>query len=225
MNNFVLFGTEHLMTIGIGIIICLSLIILGSFLHDKVFPRIIALIILVIKITELVFRHDYYRERVIDLLPLHLCNLALILAVLMMFLNSKIIFQPLFFWSLGAVFAIITPEIRDGIKNYATLSFFITHFFILFATLYGLIIFKFKPTKIGAVGSFIFLNIIALILFFVNKKLGTNYLYVNAAPTSSSPVDFFGPWPYYIIIVEIIYIILSSILYYPFRSRRTRYIK
>lgn len=225
MNTFILFGTEHLTTIGVGFVACLFLIILGSFLHDGVFPRIIALIILVIKITELVFRHDFYGERVVNLLPLHLCNLSLVLAILMMLFNSKIIFQPVFFWSLGALFAIITPEIRDGIQNYATLSFFITHFFILFATLYGLIVFKFRPTKLGAIGSFIFLNIVAIALFFVNKRLGTNYLYVNAAPSTSSPIDFFGPWPFYIIVVEIIYIILSSILYYPFRNKRMRYMR
>lgn len=225
MDKFILFGNAHLITMALGVIISFLFIFLAFLVRKDSLAKFLAVVILLIKIAELMYRHHYFGEEVISLLPLHLCNLTLILAILMMFTSSKIIFQPLYFWSIGAVFAILTPEIKLGMKDFASMSFFITHFFILFAAVFGLIHFKFKVTKAGAIGSFIFLNIIALGTYFLNKKLGTNYLYVNAPPSSASPVDFFGPWPYYIFSVEGIYIALTFILYLPFREKKTRYIR
>lgn len=225
MNSFVLFSNAHLISIALGFVVSFLFIILGFFIRKDSLAKFLAVIVIGIKVAELVYRHHFFNEQVIDLLPLHLCNLTIILAGIMMLFESKIVFQPLYFWGIGALFAIVFPELKEGMRDFASLSFFITHFFILFAMAYGIIHFNFRVTKMGAFGSFIFLNLVALGLYFLNEKLGTNYLYVNRPPSSASPVDFFGPWPYYIFSVEGIYIALSFILYLPFREKKTRYIK
>lgn len=223
MNSFILFGTQHFIALGLGTIISFLLIVLAFFLRKENVAKTLALITLIIKIVELSYRYHYFGEKISELLPLHLCNIVLILAIFMMFFQSKIFFQPVYFWSLGALFALITPEIPYDLKNFASISFFITHFFILFSTIFGLIHFKFRVSKSGLIGSFLLLNLLAFILFFVNKKLGTNYLFVNSPPSAKTLVDLLGPWPYYIFSVEGIYIALSFILYLPFRERKTRY--
>lgn len=225
MNSFILFGNEHLIALALGVGISILFILLAFIVRKDSLAKFLAVVTLLIKIAELLYRHRFFGEKFVDLLPLHLCNLVLILAILMMFTSSKIIFQPVYFWSIGALFALITPEIRLGMKDFASISFFITHFFILFSVLFGLIHFNFRITKAGAVGSFIFLNLIAFGLYFFNKRLGTNYLYVNAPPSTTSPIDFFGPWPYYIFSVEGLYIALTFIFYLPFREKKTRYIR
>lgn len=223
MDTFILFGTQHFITLALGTLSCILFILLSFFLRKENIAKALALITLVIKVAELSYRYNYFGEKISELLPLHLCNIVLILSIIMMFFNSKIIFQPVYFWSLGAIFAVITPEIPYDLKNFASISFFVTHFFIIFSTFFGLIHFKFRVTKSGAIGSFILLNIIAFILFFVNKKLGTNYLFVNRPPAATSLIDILGPWPYYILSVEGIYVVLSFILYLPFRERKTKY--
>lgn len=225
MDKFILFGNAHIIAIVIGFIVSLLFIILGFFVRKDSLAKFLAVVVLGIKIAELIYRYHYFGEKITDLLPLHLCNLTIILAGIMMLTSSKTVFQPLYFWGIGALFAIITPDLRLGLNDFASISFFITHFFILFSIAYGLIHFKFRVSKAGAVGSFIFLNIVALGLFYLNQRLGTNYLYVNRPPSSATPVDFFGPWPYYIFSVEGIYIALSFILYLPFREKKTRYIR
>lgn len=225
MDKFILFGNAHLIAIGIGFAVSIFFIFLGFFIRKDSLAKFLAVVVLGIKIAELVYRHHFFGEKIIDLLPLHLCNLTIILAGLMMLTSSKIVFQPLYFWGIGALFAIVTPDLKEGLHNFASISFFITHFFILFSIAFAIIHFNLRVTKAGAVGSFIFLNLVALGLYFLNEKLGTNYLYVNRPPSSASPVDFFGPWPYYIFSVEGIYIALSFILYLPFREKKTRYIK
>ena len=220
-DKFILFSNEHLITVGIGFISCILLVFLGFFTEKKAtFAKIVAIAVLGVKIAELLFRHHYYGETVAELLPLHLCPIVIILSIFMMFFHSEVLFQPVYFWSIGAFFAILTPDIRDGMGNFASQSFFITHFFILFSTAYAFVHFRFRPTKAGFLCSFFLLVTLAFIMYFVNNKLGTNFLYVNHPPVTKSLMDFMGPWPYYIFSLAGIDIAISFFMYLPFRKNK-----
>ncbi len=223
METFTLFSTEHFWFIGGGFLGILALTMVSAFLPKYKFAQFSAIVILLIKIAELSYRHIYVGEPIYSLLPLHMCNLTLIIAILTMLTKSQKLFQLTYYWCLGALFAVITPDIKYSFPHPLTLSFYITHFYLLFAAIYGILFFNFKPTFKGWINSFITLNIFAFIIFFINKKLGTNYLYVNRIPNFSSPLDYFGQWPYYIIVVEIIYLILTYGIYYPFRRKTYKY--
>ena len=224
-DKFILFSNEHLITVGIGFISCILLVFLGFFTEKKAtFAKIVAIAVLGVKIAELLFRHHYYGETVAQLLPLHLCPIVIILSIFMMFFHSEVLFQPVYFWSIGAFFAILMPDIRDGMSNFASQSFFITHFFILFSTAYAFVHFRFRPTKAGFLCSFLLLVTLAFIMYFVNNKLGTNFLYVNHPPVTKSLMDFMGPWPYYIFSLAGIDIAISFFMYLPFRkNKKTKY--
>ena len=220
-DKFILFSNEHLITVGIGFISCILLVFLGFFTEKKAtFAKIVAIVVLGVKIAELLFRHHYYGETVAQLLPLHLCPIVIILSIFMMFFHSEVLFQPVYFWSIGAFFAILMPDIRDGMSNFASQSFFITHFFILFSTAYAFVHFRFRPTRAGFLCSFLLLVTLAFIMYFVNNKLGTNYLYVNHPPVTKSLMDFMGPWPYYIFSLAGIDIAISFFMYLPFRKNK-----
>ena len=223
METFTLFSTEHFWFIGGGFLGILALTMVSAFLPKYKFAQFSAIVILLIKLAELSYRHIYVGEPIYSLLPLHMCNLTLIIAILTMLTKSQKLFQLTYYWCLGALFAVITPDIKYSFPHPLTLSFYITHFYLLFAAIYGILFFNFKPTFKGWINSFITLNIFAFIIFFINKKLGTNYLYVNRIPNFSSPLDYFGQWPYYIIVVEIIYLILTYGIYYPFRRKTYKY--
>lgn len=223
METFTLFSTEHFWFIGGGFLGILALTMVSAFLPKYKFAQFSAIVILLIKLAELSYRHIYVGEPIYSLLPLHMCNLTLIIAILTMLTKSQKLFQLTYFWCLGALFAVITPDIKYSFPHPLTLSFYITHFYLLFAAIYGILFFNFKPTFKGWINSFITLNIFAFIIFFINKKLGTNYLYVNRIPNFSSPLDYFGQWPYYIIVVEVIYLILTYGIYYPFRRKTYKY--
>ena len=224
-DKFILFSNEHLITVGIGFISCILLVFLGFFTEKKAtFAKIVAIAVLGVKIAELLFRHHYYGETVAELLPLHLCPIVIILSIFMMFFHSEVLFQPVYFWSIGAFFAILMPDIRDGMSNFASQSFFITHFFILFSTAYAFVHFRFRPTKAGFLCSFLLLVTLAFIMYFVNNKLGTNFLYVNHPPVTKSLMDFMGPWPYYIFSLAGIDIAISFFMYLPFRrNKKSKY--
>lgn len=225
-NRFILFGFEHFLAIGTGIGIGIFILLLAFFMDRRgriIFLRFLSLLVFGIKVGEILYKYYYNGETYIQLLPLHLCSLALILAIITSFVGSSFTFQPLYFWGIGAVFAIATPELNYGLKDPVSLSFFITHFFIILSIIYSMIYLRLRPSKAGVISSFFVINLAALGIFFINKELGTNYLYINRLPNTSTLLDVLGIWPYYIISVELVYLVLSFILYYPFRKRSFKY--
>lgn len=223
MSHFELFSTEHILSIGGYLFFYLFLLFVSQFFSKKNFAIVISCSVVIIKIVELIIRHGLYGETIKNLIPIHLCNVTLILAVISMIFPSKYLFQVVYFWSLGAISAILFPDSRLAFPNFVGISFFITHFFIIFAVIYQMIFLKCRPTFKGLLGSFVCINIFAGIVFKVNEILGTNYMYINYKPAFESPLDFFGPWPHYILIVEIIYIVLGILCWLPFKKKHYRY--
>lgn len=223
MEMFVLFGTSHMIMILIGVISVLLLIILGFLIRPQLLAKWISVSVLVIKLVEMYYRHRVLGEEIYRMLPFHLCNLTIILSLFMMFFHSKFLFQLVYFWFVGAIFAILTPDIIFAYPNFWTISFFITHFYLVFSALFALIHFHFRPTKRGMLMAFLFINLWAVLMYFVNQELGTNYLFVNRIPETTTLLSYFGAWPYYLLPVEGIYIIESILLYLPFRKSNIKF--
>ena len=223
METFKLFSNEHFVLIFSNIIFFIFLLFIANFFDKRHFAKITAIVIFILKLAELSYRHLYNSEEIFELLPLHLCNITLIFVIIMMLSGSKSLFQLCFYWSVGAIFAVATPDVKYSFPNFMTVSFFITHFYILFAVAYFYLYFSFRPAIWGYFTAFFTINIICLGVYFLNVHLGTNYLYVNRVPNFSSPLNYFGEWPYYIIVVELIYIILTYLLYLPFKSRAVKF--
>lgn len=210
----------------IGILGVAGLIGLGYCVNQKLLARGVSIIVLGIKIAEMYYRHAFLGEKFSQMLPFHLCNLAIIVSIFMMMFHSNVLFQLVYFWFVGAIFAIITPDIIFDYPNFFTISFFITHFYLIFASLFALIHFRFRPTKKGLVFAFVIINLWAVLMYFVNQKLGTNYLFVSRVPETKTLLSYLGPWPYYYLPVEGLYLAVSFFLYLPFRrsGRKFTYI-
>lgn len=187
--------------------------------QPKKIVRIISFAVLLIKCGEIFIRYKLIGEAWYQLLPLHLCNITLIFAIFGSIFRFTPFLYATFFWSLGAVFALLTPEVRETFPHFFNISFFSTHFYIIFIAIVEYKIFKLRPSLESWTGSFIGLNIIAAGVYFINTVLGTNYLYINRKPTFSSPLNYFGEWPYYIIVVEFAYIALTLLLLFLFKKK------
>jgi len=220
IREFALFSTEHFYYIfGYGGLAVLTFYLPKIFkLNTDKFAKISGYFILIEKFIELTYRYIVFNEPFLDLLPFNMCNYTLVLAAFMMIFRSKKLFNLVYFWSIGAVLAIMTPDIRVAFPNYSNISFFVTHYYIYFAVFYGLKYFKFNITFDALKKSYIYINGIMLVLFPLNFLLNTNYMFLKKKPVSS-PMDFLGPWPYYIVSLEVVMIILFTLMYLPFRKK------
>lgn len=151
-------------------------------------------------------------------LPLQLCSISLLLCLVLLATESKAVFQIVYYIGVtGALMAILTPELFLGIPHFRFFQFFITHNLIIWTCLYFVFVRQFRPTGRGLIESYLFLNLCAAAAFFANKLTGGNYMFLARKPQNNSLLDYFGPYPYYIITLEIAALFLFLLLLLPFK--------
>lgn len=216
---FVFFSKEHLIVLGLFIILTIGMYKLRSYLivYDALIRCLFFILLLGF---ELLYHYWLYSGGYWDMtftLPLQLCSISLILSLLLLVTNSRILAVVLYFiGGVGAFAALLTPELFLGFPHFRFFQFFITHMLIIWTALYYVWVKGFYPNKKGVWMAFVILNSFAFIAYWVNRWTGGNYMFLSQKPENASPIDYLGPYPYYIISLEIIAIALFWLLWLPF---------
>jgi hypothetical integral membrane protein (TIGR02206 family) len=160
-----------------------------------------------------------------ELLPLHLCDVSLILAFVGLVSRRLQAAEPLYFFALaGTVPALFTPELNQGLPDVRFLVYFVPHGLVVVATAVLVLGFRLVPRSGAWWRALLLLNLWAVAVTPVNLLLGTNFLYLRAKPHGPTPFDWFGPWPFYILTLEVAFLVVFFLLDLPLRPLRRRWI-
>jgi len=150
-------------------------------------------------------------------LPLYICSLMGIIIPVLTYSRKYWMFEILLFWIIGGVTqAIITPDITGGFPSLNYYRFWILHLGLLTVIFYFIFVFKMKPKLNSIFKSILALQIYVFIMMVVNYVLDANYSYLNEKPKSASLLDYFGEWPFYIWVVQLLIVPVFLIIYLPF---------
>lgn len=162
-------------------------------------------------------------------LPLHLCGAAILLCAVMLFTKSYALYEVTYFWGFGgAIQALLTPDSTYGFPHYRFFQVFLSHGAIITATVYMTFVARYRPTWRSLWKTFIVTNAYLVLIALFNLAVGGNYLFICHKPETPSLIDALGPWPWYVISLELIGIAVFLILYAPYavsdlrRASRTR---
>lgn len=218
-SNFYMWDLTHITTIIFAIAIIFSLF----FFKKSLFPyrniiRITVGWILIISRLSLDFWYIQTGQwSLTSSLPLELCSIASIMCGVMLLTKNRHLFEVFYFIALaGAIQAILTPDLNFGFPQFRYIQFFFDHLLLITAPLIMIWLYGFKINQKSLVKSFITLNGIAAVVFIMNTILSANYMFLNHKPNSASLLDFLGPYPYYILSLELVAILIFTILYLPF---------
>ncbi|WML43904.1 TIGR02206 family membrane protein [Neobacillus sp. PS3-40] len=228
LDSFQLFSVAHLFTIGIILALCLLLFVIHNEVSKK--QRILRfLLVFILFIADLLHHLWLIYENAWSIkkdLPLHLSDLAVFLAIVMLLTRNYKLFQFMYFAGIGSsIQAIITPDLgKFSFPHFQYFEFFILHGGVVLACLLIVVAFKFKPTHRSLWATILIVNLYAACVFFINKTIGSNYLYIIEKPGNASILNYLGPWPWYLLSMELVMILSFYILYSPYRgvSRRRR---
>ncbi|HEO8419368.1 conserved hypothetical integral membrane protein TIGR02206 [Mycobacteroides abscessus subsp. abscessus] len=222
---FELFSISHLTMIGILLIGGVLLAIFRHYIQMRsgVFRSVIFGLLFGL---EAMYHYWMYKDGLWDasvMLPFHLCSISLILCLLLLITKWELVFQVVYFIGIiGALMAVITPELFLGYPHFRYFHFFVTHILIIWTCLYFVLVHQYKPTKKGLLLAVIFLNGSAVLTWIVNRVTGGNYMFLAYKPANSSLLDYLGPYPYYLLVLEIVALALFYILLIPFQLRRKK---
>jgi hypothetical integral membrane protein (TIGR02206 family) len=136
----------------------------------------------------------------------------------MLILKIYPIYEFVFFIGIGgALQALLTPDAGIyGFPHYRIFQTMISHGLLITSGIYMTTVEGFRPTWKSFWRVVIGLNIYAAIIYPINILLGTDFLYINGKPPSASMLDMLPRWPYYLIYMEVIGILVFLLLYLPF---------
>ena len=221
----VLFGTAHLITLAVIAAVCLlGPWALRSWLPERGvrgFAVFLAVSLVVHKLAEIWVKMAYLGLSLPQSLPLHLCGIAVFLTAYVLITRHAATYDLIYFWGLGGtVQALLTPDLPVGYPHPIYVNFFISHGAILFGISFATVIYGLRPTWASLKRAFIALNLLALSIGCVNWLAGTNYMFLCHKPrNTSSLLDYFGPWPWYILVLEGIALVLFTLVYLPWAVR------
>ena len=147
-------------------------------------------------------------------LPFHLCRTANLLVLIVLVFRSYLAYEIVFFWGLTVVHAIITPDILQGFPHFHFIRYWLSHQLMIIGILYATFVYDIRPRKKSIYVSFIALLMFMLITIPVNLLLDANYFWISGKPPVDTVLDYFGPWPWYIIVSAILALLHFYLFYY-----------
>ena len=136
-------------------------------------------------------------------LPLELCGITMILSIIMLITRSRILYSFLYFAGIGGAFvAMLTPNLAYPFPHIRFFLFFTVHSAIIIASLYMTWVEGYKPSWRSLWFTMLSLNVIAAAVWSANYILGANYMFLSHKPDTYSFLNYFGPYPYYLLVEE-----------------------
>lgn len=227
LGTFVLFGPTHLMMLGAVVAINLGLILARNKTNDQVRKYLRYSLAGVLAVNEIAYhvwlilthQWDYQWH-----LPLHLCSVFVWLSIIMLIWKVYPIFEVAYFPGIaGAIQPLLTAEVGAyGFPHFYAFQIFISHGGIITAAILMATMEGFRPTLGSIKRMFLWGNLYMVFVTLVNFALDSNYMYTLHKPNIATILDYMGPWPWYILSLEILALIFSFVLYLPFWLQNRR---
>lgn len=227
-NQFSRFSTDHFIILAVGSAFAIALILWGrrttedrQVLFGATLGYIICAAYFVMFISIDAARNGFNPAKH---LPLAMCNVCGVLFWLVLHKKNYLAYEILFFWIMsGTLAAVLLPDIKQAFPHYTFFAFWTIHLGLVIAAMYATFVYKMRPTFKSLLKSFAILNVYAVVVGLINgginlliKDANANYFYTCQKPISPTPVDWFGEWPWYLLGVQFLALVLFLIIYLPF---------
>lgn len=156
-------------------------------------------------------------------LPLYLCSLIALLIPIFTHFRRYWMYEILLFWIVaGTLQGVITPDIAKGFPAFDYIRYWVVHLGLLTIIFYATFVFGMRPQFKSIFRSILALQVYVVLMVIINYLLDANYFYLNEKPKSASILDYFGEWPVYIIVGQLILIPYFLIIYLPFHLSKKK---
>lgn len=212
-GKLILFSSLHLITsITVILLIFFSLFFLKKFkinLHKKY-----GIFLILYFIIDSLIRNSVRELHFAEYLPLHICSALFFIAAYGFYYKNTIAHQISFFWTFAfTIQSLVTPIPGDVVFSIEYYRYFLTHGLVIFNAFYALLIIDIKVTFKSLIHSFIALQVLMVLATPFNYFFDLNFVFLSEKPPSPTPVDHFGPWPWYILVVDFVSFCVFGILF------------
>ncbi|MGH3412598.1 MAG: TIGR02206 family membrane protein [Marmoricola sp.] len=219
------FGTEHFILLGVFGLGCVLAVVLGRRVRDRpaeVWVRRGLAVLLTAVMLPLQVR-DLLPGRFVlgTSLPVQLCDLAWIVAVWALWRRGRYGVALLYFWGLTlSVQAIATPSLGQDFPDPDFFMYWWMHLMTVWAAVFLVFGLVQGPDWRGYWFTVACTAVWAVVMIAVNAGAGTNFGYLRYKPDTGSILDYFGPWPYYVLVEAVLLLVFWALITWPWSAVR-----
>lgn len=139
------------------------------------------------------------------LLPFELCNILFFVGAFALLTDHELAHDVLFFWTFaGTTHSLITPTPLEGWPSVEYVRFFASHGILVLAATYAVVALDKTVTGRSLLRAAIALQVWEIVVALVDVALDQNFMFLRRPPPSPTLFDALGPWPVYLVSLEII---------------------
>ena len=154
-------------------------------------------------------------------LPLALCNVGVLVAVVACWWRVTLLVELTYFWGLtGTLQAVLTPDLNTGFPHLAFFQYLVGHLGIVLAALFLVVGMGITPRPGAVIRVFAITLGYTAFVGLVDATTGANYMFLRQPPAEWTVLRLLGPWPWYILSAAGVALVLLTLLDAPFWPRR-----
>jgi hypothetical integral membrane protein (TIGR02206 family) len=215
-----IFSTEYFLSLA-GVAVATAMVTAAARLYPgrwtTVFARVLAVFLVVNQLSW------YLAERnSLTLqwsLPLGICEIGTFIAAAALWWRTRLLVEITYFWGLGGTIqALLTPELTGStlFPTYFYFQYYINHGGIVMAAIFLVVGLNLAPRP-GAVLRLIAITFGYLVVVAgIDVLTGGDYLFLREPPPTVSLINVLGPWPWYILSMIGLGVVVLLILNFPF---------
>lgn len=216
------FGPKHLTVVGIFVLVWLSFFYFRNVWIGKqrnIIRITLAILLAVNEIGLHIWSAYWGIWNIQTMLPLHMCSVMVWVTSYTALTDNRTLYDFTYFLGIGgALQAVLTPAdvVMYDLPHYRSLQSLLAHGLLITIPLFMTIVEGYRPTLASFKRIFIWTNIYMVAIFFLNRVIGSNYLFIAQKPPSPTLMDMLSPWPWYILQLEFVAFAIFFVLYIPF---------
>src|SRR6266550_6768611 len=153
-----------------------------------------------------------------QVLPLQLCDWAMVVIIIAMWTCRPRWFEVAYFWGIGGtVQAVLTPNLPYGFPDFRFFSFFISHCGIIIGIIFLMLVHHLRPRAFSIVRVFLWPELYFVITLATDHFTASNYGFLLHKPEAKTLLNILSDYrPLYLFEMHLLALVFFTVLYLPF---------
>jgi len=221
MIEFQYFNQAHIIYFSATLLLAAFLLAFPLFCSypKEAMGRVLGFIIIILNMFEIFYRIAYEEYALSAAMPFHICGISVFVAGIYLISRKDVFFQITYYYTFGAVLALILPGIDSYQHPLYFQLFMLNHMLVIIGCAYGLIWLNARPTLHGLKLSIILTLVLCPIIYVYNSIYFTNFMFMNYYLIPK--LSFITPFWFYqaSLIMSIISVMICSYLLFRKKAR------
>ncbi|MDQ6622885.1 MAG: TIGR02206 family membrane protein [Verrucomicrobiota bacterium] len=221
-REFHAYSLEHLIVIFLTIALPFALAALVRQTGSRRLERAVIIVILAALIGNylgyLVFIRRLGDQTWTQMLPMQMCDWALVVIMVALWTARPRWFEVAYFWGIGGTLqAILTPNLRYAFPDVRFISFFVAHSGVIVGVVFLMLTRRLRPYPISIVRAFLWSEVYFACAMLVDQLTGVNYGFLLHKPEAFSLLSYLADArPIYLLQMHLLALVFFVVLYLPF---------